>query len=124
MDAAQTVATYGAAWNEPDPVARAALLEAAWSTHGTYRDPTGRADGRDALVAHIGGFQEAMPGHTIHQESGVDTYGDVFRFAWSMRNADGVVLEGLDYGELDDDGRITRIVGFFGPFPPLDDPTP
>lgn len=120
MDVAQTVATYGAAWNERDADARAALLEAAWSLDGTYQDPTGRADGRDALVAHIGGFQQTMPGHTIDQESGVDVYGNVFRFAWSMRNADGVVLEGFDYGELDADGRIARIVGFFGPFPPLD----
>jgi hypothetical protein len=44
----------------------------------------------------------------------------VFRFAWVMRNGDDVALEGIDFGELDPDGRIKRIVGFFGPFPPLD----
>jgi hypothetical protein len=26
-----------------------------------------------------------------------------------------VAIDGMDYGELDADGRISRIVGFFGP---------
>jgi hypothetical protein len=26
----------------------------------------------------------------------------------------------MDYGQLDEDGRIKLIVGFFGPFPPLE----
>jgi hypothetical protein len=26
----------------------------------------------------------------------------------------------MDYGELAADGRISKIVGFFGPFPPAD----
>jgi hypothetical protein len=28
------------------------------------------------------------------------------------------LVEGMDFGELGDDGRLKRIVGFFGPFPP------
>jgi len=120
MEPAQIVATYGDAWNEPDAAQRAALLEDAWSDHGVYEDPMGRADGRDALVAHIGGFQQQMPGHRIDMASGVDSYGNLFRFAWVMRDATGnVALEGMDFGEFADDGRIARITGFFGPFPPM-----
>ncbi len=117
MDPTEAVVTYGAAWNEPDDAKRAALLERAWTDDGVYLDPTGSAEGRDALVTHIGGFQTTMPGHTIDMTSGVDEHDRVFRFAWVMRNAGGDVLEGMDYGELADDGRISRIVGFFGPFP-------
>jgi len=117
MEPTEAVTAYGAAWNEPDAGKRAALLEGAWAADGVYLDPTARAEGRDALVEHIGGFQAAMPGHTIDMASGVDEHDGSFRFAWVMRNADGDVLEGIDYGELAADGRITRIVGFFGPFP-------
>jgi hypothetical protein len=119
MDAAEAVNTYGATWNEPDEQKRRALLDRAWSDDGVYMDPTAQADGRDALLAHIGGFQAMMPGHTIEMTSDVDAHGNVFRFAWNMRNGNETVLEGMDYGELADDGRIRRIVGFFGPFPPL-----
>ena len=119
MDATEIVTTYGAAWNEPDEAARRALLDRSWADDGQYSDPTGSADGRDALVAHIGGFQGMMPGHTIDMTSGLDTRDNVFRFAWVMRNGNEVTLEGVDFGELAPDGRIQRIVGFFGPFPTL-----
>ena len=119
MHTEEIVATYGAAWNETDEVKRAALLEQAWADDGAYRDPTATVDGRAALVAHIGGFQAMMPGHSIDQASAVDARDDVFRFAWVMRSGGEVLLEGIDFGELASDGRIKRIEGFFGPFPPL-----
>lgn len=120
MEPTEAVVTYGAAWNETDDTKRAALLEKAWAADGVYLDPTGRAEGRDAFAAHIGGFHSMMPGHTINLTSGVDEHDRVFRFAWVMRNADGDVLEGIDFGELADDGRISRIVGFFGPWPDVE----
>jgi hypothetical protein len=119
MSTDEIVTAYGAAWNEPDDAKRTALLEQAWSDNGVYTDPTATAMGREALVAHIGGFHKMMPGHTIDLTSGVDAYGGTFRFAWVMRNGDDVALEGMDFGELATDGRISRIVGFFGPFPAL-----
>jgi hypothetical protein len=120
MDTDAIVAAYGAAWNETDEAKRAALLEQSWTDEGTYCDPLSMVEGRAALVAHIGGFQAMMPGHTIDQASAVDAHDGVFRFAWVMRNGEEIALEGIDFGELASDGRIQRIVGFFGPFPPLD----
>jgi hypothetical protein len=38
------------------------------------------------------------------------------RFTWRMLLADAkVFLEGIDFGELNSDGKLHRIVGFFGP---------
>jgi hypothetical protein len=120
MDAIEIVNAYGAAWNEPDEGARRALLDQSWADNGQYSDPTGAADGRDALVAHIGGFQAMMPGHTIDMTSGLDTRDNVFRFAWVMRKGTEDIVDGMDYGEFAPDGRVSKIVGFFGPFPPAD----
>jgi hypothetical protein len=120
MDVNEVVATYGAAWNETDEHKRRELLERSWTDDAVYQDPTGRAEGREALVAHIGGFHQMFAAHTIDATSGVDTYGSVFRFAWVMRDpSGGVALEGMDFGELAPDGRIAAITGFFGPFPEL-----
>jgi hypothetical protein len=119
MNTDEIVAMYGAAWNETDEAKRAALLQRSWADDGVYTDPTATVEGRDALVTHIGGFHTMMPGHQIDMASGVDSYGGVFRFAWVMRNGDEIALEGMDFGEFATDGRIARIVGFFGPFPPL-----
>jgi hypothetical protein len=59
-----------------------------------------------------------MPGNRIELASGVDEHDGLLRFGWRMLGPDGAVaLGGMDFGELDADGRLKRIVGFFGPMP-------
>jgi hypothetical protein len=121
MDVGAVVTAYSSAWNEVDEAARRQLLESAWADDATYSDPTVNVQGRDALVAHIGALQVAMPGHTIDLVTGADEHDGHLRFGWVMHSPDGsAVLEGMDYGYLAGDGRLQRIVGFFGPFPTLD----
>jgi SnoaL-like domain len=115
---AQMVQTYGAAWLEPDELRRAALLQQCWAEDGLYQDPTGEAAGRAALNAHIGGFHTSQPGARIEITSGVACHHSNIYFKWLMRAGDGsVVVEGVDFGSIGADGRITRITGFFGPPP-------
>ena len=96
----EAVELYGAAWGEPDPERRRELLERAWADDGVYTDPTAEVKGREALVAHIGGFLEQTDGGRIVLASRVDHHhGTRLRFRWEMRSADGKVLaEGMDYG--------------------------
>ena len=116
MGTSEMVDAYGNAWNESDESARRALLEQAWADDGVYCDPTARAEGRDALLAHIAGFRETFPGARIEMRSGVDEHGDNFRFAWALVDGEGnVSIEGVDFGRTAPDGRIASITGFFGP---------
>lgn len=118
MDARQLVETYGNAWNEPDEAARRSLLEDAWGDDAVYCDPTAMVTGREELLAHIAGFRQAFDGARIEPTSGVDEHHGWFRFAWRMVDAEGSSpMEGFDVGSVGGDGRIERIVGFFGPFP-------
>ena len=126
-NAQEAVDLYGSAWGEPDEEKRRAILEKAWAEDGVYTDPTAYVDGREALVQHIGGFltgRSAGSGPSIQIDSSVDVHHDKFlRFAWKMVAPDGttVLSPGMDYGELDEQGRLKLIVGFFGPFPPVDE---
>ena len=121
MAADGVVRAYGAAWNEPDEAARRKLLNDAWADNGVYSDPMGRAEGREGLAQHIGGFQQQFAGHRIDLTSGVDEHDGFLRFTWAMVGPDGgTVLEGIDFGELAPDGRLRRITGFFGA-PPAQD---
>jgi hypothetical protein len=118
MSTQQIAETYGAAWNETNEGKRRALLEQAWADDGVYTDPQSHVEGRDALVALITGFQQTMPGARIVPTSAADEHHGQIRFTWRMDGADGkAVMEGIDFGELAPDGRIKRIVGFFGPPP-------
>ena len=119
-DVSEIVQTYCAAWGETDAEARSALLETAWADGGVYQDPMGRAEGRTALVAHIGAVQTQFPGAVIAPTSGIDHHNGVLRFNWHMRMADGSVgVAGVDFGTLAADGRLQSITGFFGPLPEM-----
>ncbi len=115
----QIVDSYGASWNETDDAKRRALLEQSFADEATYTDPQSDVSGREALVAHIAGFHQTFAGAKIVATSAVDEHHERFRFTWIMQAADGsTMMEGIDFGELAPDGRIKKIVGFFGP-PPL-----
>ena len=109
------VSTYVQAWHERDEVTRRRLLEQTWATDGVYTDPGGTIEGRDALVEAIADFHQNRPDVRIEVRSPVDGFGRHFRFVWATVDGGGEVLrEGIDIGQLDEDGRITSIVGFFG----------
>ena len=108
---------YGQAWGESDAGARAALLAQVWAKDGQYKDPGVALTGAEALSRHIGGFFQQFPGARITMTSRSDFYGTSFRADWLLKYGDGKTpsLEGFDYGELDNEGRIAKITGFFGP---------
>lgn len=116
MDITETIESYVDAWSERDPARRSALLAAAFGEAGTYTDPRAAVSGRAALDRHIAGFlTERFPGATMELRSRVDGYGNVARFAWAVVQERTAVVEGIDFVQLGDDGRIASVTGFFGP---------
>ena len=117
-DVTTTVDTYLAMWNEPDPVARAELIERAWTPDGRYRDPLLEADGHVALSEMVAAVHEQYPGQRFRRLSGIDLHHDQARFAWELSGDDGTVtVQGLDVAELAGDGRLACVTGFFGDLP-------
>ena len=116
----EIVTQYMAAWNEPDDTARRTLLEQCWSDSGVYLDPKTSLTGRDELARHIAAIQASRPGARLEFMSGVDVHHNVVRFLWRLVRADGSCGDvSIDFGEVGADGRLVRIVGFFGAPPPL-----
>lgn len=112
----QLIDTYCAAWSDPDPARRRELLGTVWAAGGTYTDPTVYAAGLDDLLAHIDIVLAQRPGAKVVRASRVDAHHHLGRFAWHLVEADGTTLPpGLDLVEFTGDGRIQRVVGFFGP---------
>lgn len=111
----EIVLAYVAAWSESNEEKRSSLLEKSWAENALYSDPTGQVVGREALVQHIGNIQQRRSGHRVLITSGVDEHHGQLRFTWARVNSEGQrVAEGIDFGEVGSDGRLTRITGFFG----------
>lgn len=113
------IEVYCSAWDEPDAAARDRILLQVWANDATYTDPSVCAVGRAQLSDHIGKVIARYPGSKLVVTSGVDSHHGLVRFTWKKVLADGTSLpEGIDFGEISDDGKIRRIVGFFGPLKP------
>ena len=107
-----------AGYAEPDPARRRDLLSAAWTEDGVLLDPPLEGAGLDAIVGCGDAVVTHYPGHRFVRTTGIDEHHGVARYGWDLRNPDGVtVLAGVDIAEIGPDGRLTRIVGFFGPLP-------
>jgi hypothetical protein len=114
------VTQYMAAWNEPEAAARQALLAQCWSDGGAYLDPKTSLTGRDELARHIATIQASRPGARLEFMSGIDVHHNVVRFLWRLVRADGSCGDiSIDFGEVGPDGRLVKIIGFFGAPPAL-----
>jgi hypothetical protein len=117
-DVTATVDRYLAAYGEPDPQRRAELIATVWADNGRLIDPPLAGEGHDGIAGMAQALQQQFPGHGFRRTSAVDIHHDHFRFTWELVSPNGdVVLAGLDVGELDADGRVRRITGFFGDLP-------
>jgi hypothetical protein len=109
---------YCEAWSDPEPAARAAALAEVWAEGGRYTDPRADTRGAEALLAHIAGVLAQRPGARVIRTSAIQQHHGFVRFAWRVIEAGGTKLpEGLDIAVIGEDGRISQIIGFFGPLP-------
>jgi len=115
-DVATTIDTYLAAYNEADPGTRLALVTESFAPGGRLIDPPLDGDGHAGISAMMGAVQQQFPAHAFRRITAVDEHHGYFRYGWDLVAPNGaVVLAGTDVGELDGNGRLLRVTGFFGP---------
>jgi hypothetical protein len=120
MTLEETIDTYCRAWSEPSADERAQALAQVWTPGATYTDPTVFAAGAAELLAHIDGVVAKRPGARVVRTSELGVHHGCVRFEWCVVLADGQRLPtGLDIAFMGADGRIDRIIGFFGHLAPL-----
>jgi hypothetical protein len=107
--------SYDQAWNAPDADSRLSFLEAALSDDCELIEPNGRFAGRQEILERIAGFADRFPGARVKIATNVDVHSGFARYGWEIIDPKGkLVLEGIDVVEASLDGRIQRILMFFG----------
>lgn len=111
---------YASSLIEPDPERRREVLERVWADDCEVILPGLRIHGRDGINAHINRIQSEYYGSATPTLVGsVDAYDDVLRFEWRILGPLGdVIAEGVNFAERAEDGRLRRVVVFFGFRPP------
>jgi hypothetical protein len=117
------VSEYLAAWNAVDDVRRRRHLQATWNECGTFEDPLVHLEGRGAMNAYIAACRAAQPDVRWSVVSDIAHHHGHILFAWTARDCHGRELfVGNSFGELDEQGQIRRLVGFFASVAPADGP--
>ena len=128
----EALLAYAEAWNTPDATKRRELLDIGLSNDCSYTDPAYEVRGKEELADHIGrslsgeAYDGLGAGARIPLSSGLDQHHGMFRFTWVLiePQEQQILLEGMDFVELAADGRLQRITGFFGAFPPMPESWP
>jgi hypothetical protein len=114
-DLTTVVDDYLAAWNERDAQPRAELIERVWTPGGRLIDPPFEGEGHNGISDMAAVMHEHYADHRFERTSGVDMHHRHARFAWRLIGPDGATaVEGIDIADLAEDGRLERVVGFFG----------
>ena len=109
------IAKYDEAWNTRDASRRRELLEEALSVDCELVEPRGRFHGRDSVLQRIEGFSSRFPGARVDLTTKVDEHNGITRYGWRIVDHDGKsLLDGIDVVERAADGRLRRVVMFFG----------
>jgi hypothetical protein len=115
-DVTATVDRYLSAYNETDSATRMALVDQAFSPDGRLIDPPLDGVGRQGISDMMGAVHQQFPGHSFRRTSAVDEHHGHLRYGWELLDPAGAVaLAGMDVAEIDANGQLVRVVGFFGP---------
>ena len=127
----EVVLAYIEAWSTADEAVRRELLDMSVADDASYTDPAYEVRGKEEIVSLIGrslsgeAYDGAGARGRIPISSGLDQHHGMIRFSWVLVDPQGrPVLEGMDFVELAADGRLQRITGFFGAFPPIPESWP
>lgn len=104
---------YAATWSASEEVRNAELI-VCLADAVTYCDPNGLIEGREALSAYMGGFQQSVPEGSAFRVRSVHHHNRRTLAHWALQGPDGTVLQrGTSFGTLSDDSRLLAITGFF-----------
>ena len=106
-----------AAWNEAEADKVRAHLDEALAENVRFIDPSIALEGIDAFEANVHEVHKRAPGAVYSRTSGVDSHHGLHRYSWAIHRDGALILAGFDVTETDANGRVTQVLGFFGPLP-------
>lgn len=120
-DVIAVVDGYLSAYSEPDEAKRDALIAEVWADDGQLIDPPLAGEGHRGISEMATTMQGQFAGHAFVRTTGIDVHHQQLRYGWELVGPGGqVAVAGMDVGEVAEDGRLRRIVGFFGELPARD----
>ena len=103
-----------AAWNEPDAMKVRGHLENALSANVRFVDPSIDISGIDGFEKNVHEVKSKIPGAVYSRTSGVDSQHEFHRYHWAIHLEGMLLLAGFDVTEINEQGKVLCVIGFFG----------
>lgn len=103
-----------AIWNTSDAGEKRRLTDAALEHNVHFVDPNHNIIGRDAFLNMVDQVQAEIPGSVYARASELDMQNNHCRYHWSIHQNDKLIMAGFDVTEVNDAGKIVKVIGFFG----------
>lgn len=110
--------TMLAIWNTPDPGQRREMAEASMEHNVHFVDPRHNIIGREPFLAMVEDTRAAFPGAVYRHASRIEMQNNFCRHHWAIDLGSKTVMEGLDITEVNDAGKVVKVIGFFGRLDP------
>ena len=101
-------------WNTKDEAAKRTAVDAALESNVHFVDPNHNIVGREAFLAMVARVQAQIPGAVYSRTSAIEIQHNHCRYHWAIHMGDQQLMAGFDMTEVNDAGRIVKVVGFFG----------
>ncbi len=106
-----------AVWNTTDEAEKAALVDSALEHNVHFVDPNHNIIGRKPFLDMVNLVQSQVPGAAYSRASEVDVQNNFCRYHWAIHQNNELLLAGFDVTEVNDAGKIVKVIGFFGELP-------
>lgn len=103
-----------AVWNTEDAKKKRALTEAALEHNVHFVDPNHNIIGREAFLAMVDQVQAQIPGAVYARASEIGFQNNFCRYHWTIHQGDTLLMSGFDVTEINDAGKVVKVIGFFG----------
>ena len=106
-------------WNSSDEDEQRRKIAAALEHNVHFVDPNHNIIGRDAFLKMVKRTQEQIPGASYVLASDIGFQNNFCRYHWRIEHQGKQLMTGFDVTEINDSGKIVKIIGFFGEITPL-----
>lgn len=101
-------------WNTSDPAKREQLVADALEHNVHFVDPNHNIMGRAPFLAMVTQVLQEVPGASFARNSAIDTQNNFCRYHWKIELDGKRLMDGFDVTEVNDAGKIVKVIGFFG----------
>ena len=108
-----------AMWNERDLGKVRGYIDEIFAEDVVFIDPANSILGHDAFERMVKEFRTRLPEALCSHSSGFDAHHGLHRYHWEIHQGDDLLISGFDVTQIDPDGKISRVEGFFGEIPEI-----